>query len=123
MQGAIKKYKDIDTEVKAYSFGSNDYGIDMADKLLSYKDGAVMEIFQRGNLSNNEKASMLDAVGNQFKRDVVLKEAIDGAKSGLSSIKDMNWDDKTKASMTSLLNNLIKNWTKQQDEITEHYGL
>jgi hypothetical protein len=65
---------------------------------------------------------MLEAVGNQFKRDVVLKDAIDFAKSGLSNMKDMKWDNETKASMTKLLNSLINNWTKQQEEITKKYG-
>lgn len=121
-EGIFKDYKDISTEAKAFRYGSDNKNVDMADKLLSYKGGAVMDIFQRGGLTNNEKASMLEAVGNQFKRDVVLQGAIDGAKSGLSNIKDMKWDDKTKASMTKTLNSLISNWTKQQDEITKKYG-
>ena len=121
-EGIFKDYKDISTEARAFRMGSDSKNVDMADKLLSYKNGAVMDIFQRGNLTNNEKASMLEAVGNQFKRDVVLQGAIDGAKSGLSNMKDMKWDDKTKANMTKLLNSLINNWTKQQEEITKKYG-
>lgn len=72
MQGATRDYQDIDTEATAFKFRSNDKGVDLTDKLLSYKGGAVMDIFQRGNLTNNEKASMLETVGNQFRRDVVL---------------------------------------------------
>lgn len=94
----------------------------MADRLLSYKNGAVMSIFKRGNLTDNGKATMLEAVGNQFKRDVVLQGNIDSAKSGLKKMKDMDWDAKTKASMTKVLNSLIVNWTNQQEEITKKYG-
>lgn len=122
MQGAMRKYEDIDTEAKAYRYGSDDKKTDLTDKLLSYKNGAVMSIFNRGNLTNNEKASMLDAVGNQFKRDVILQGNIDGAKDGLKNLGDMNLDSKTKASMTNLLNGLIKGWTNQQNEITKKYG-
>lgn len=34
----------------------------------------------------------------------------------------MDWDTKTKASMTKVLNSLIVNWTNQQEEITKKYG-
>jgi hypothetical protein len=61
-------------------------------------------------------------VGNQFKRDVTLQGNIDGAKSGLKNIGDMKMDNKTKASVTNLLNSLINSWTKQQEEITKKYG-
>ena len=122
MQGATRKYQDIDTEAMAFKFGSNDNGVDLSDKLLSYKGGAVMDIFQRGNLTNNEKASMLEGIGNQFKRDIVLQGNIDGAKGSLETLKDMKMDNKTKTNMTNLLNGLIKNWSKQQDDITKKYG-
>lgn len=122
MQGSARDYEDIDTEAKAFAFGSDDYNVDTADRLLAYKGGIVMDIFKRGNLTDNEKASMLEAVGNQFKRDVLLQGNIDGAKAGLSTIDDSNWDDKTKSSMKSLLNNLIDSWSRQQQEITDKYG-
>lgn len=122
IEGSSKKYRDIPTEVKAYRFGSDKENVDMADRLLSYKNGAVMSIFKRDNLTDNEKATMLEAVGNQFKRDVVLQGNIDSAKSSLKKMKDMDWDTKTKASMTKVLNSLIVNWTNQQEEITKKYG-
>lgn len=31
----------------------------------------------------------------------------------------MDWDAKTKASITKVLNSLIVNWTNQQEEITK----
>ncbi|MDV6167116.1 DUF6443 domain-containing protein [Flavobacterium sp. DG1-102-2] len=122
LEGATKKYKDISTEAKAYLIGSDDDKVDLADKLLAYKDGAIMDIFQRGNLTDNEKAGMLKVVGYQFKRDVVLQGNINRAKLNIKNIKNNRWDSKTKSNMTNILNVLIKSWTIEQDEITNKYG-
>jgi RHS repeat-associated protein len=121
-EGIFKDYKDISTEKTAFSYGSDNEKVDLADRLLSYKNGVVMNIFQNNNLSDDQKVSMLEAVGNQFKRDVVLQGYIDGAKSSLSNLKDMKWDDETKANVTKILNGIIKYSTKQQEEITKKYG-
>lgn len=80
-----------------------------------------MNIFHRGNLTNNEKASMLETVGNQFRRDAILKPSLNAAKSSLNNINTSGWSESTKNQIRNLTNLLIKLWSKEINDIP-YYG-
>lgn len=101
-------------------------------KLWSYNNGEVAKIFQTGNITENERSSMLESVGSRFRRDVILKDEISGISNLINNttnlIKGLGNSDGDK-SLKTTLNNLISSWQQslnkskeEQSNITNKYG-
>jgi hypothetical protein len=81
-------------------------------------------------LTNNEKASMLQSTGARFRRDVILTGRISNANSHLANIKkEMGKLGKITGNTQKFYNRYINYYNKivqdstdEQDEITNRYG-
>ncbi len=86
-EGAQKNYREISTEKKAYNYGSDDYKIDLADKLVSFKNGIVLDILNDQKLTTTEKSNQLKKVGLMFRLEEIIEPGMKQVKSEITEIE------------------------------------
>lgn len=117
--------KTMATEKPAYK--NDKYGT----QLWNYNNGEVASIFQTGNISENQRSSMLESAGNRFKRDVILVDQISDTTKLINSTTNIinGLNANTDKSLISQLKGLVNGWQQsvnnaknEQNSITKKYG-
>ena len=128
-EGAVKNYREINTEKKAYSYGSSS-GSGLSKKLWDYKGGKVSKVLSSTTMSEADKVKSMEALGNQFRRDVVLQSQIDLNKKIITDTQNyLNTKNGLTSKQLFFNNQVIDQLTKEntslqneQKEITTKYG-
>jgi hypothetical protein len=101
-------------------------------QLWNYNGGEVGNIFNTGNITENERSSMLESVGSRFRRDVILKDEISGISNLINNttnlMNNLGNSDGDK-SLKTTLSNFINRWKQnvndaknEQNDITKRFG-
>jgi RHS repeat-associated protein len=130
IEGASTPYESIITERIAYQYGSAPNGTDYANQLLKFQGGVVMNTLNNPNLSEQTKATQLEAVGAKFRRDVLIPDHVNQL-SGLIEQSNfmLAFDKSLSGTARTLLQQSIGGMQKQieaynaeQTQITKKYG-
>lgn len=137
IEGAVRSYREISTEEKAYEIGSDSRNSnDYADQLLRYKGGVVMNTLNNPSLNDTQKSTILESEGSKFKRDIILNDRINKLQPEVVKLqKEIVHLSSSKhkrilyAYMLTDLKNRLKNkkkelndLKKEQKDITKKYG-
>ena len=130
IEGASTPNESIITERIAYQYGSAPNGTDYANQLLKFQGGVVMNTLNNSNLSEQTKATQLEAVGAKFRRDVLIPDHVNQL-SGLIEQSNfmLAFDKSLSGTARTLLQQSIGGMQKQieaynaeQTQITKKYG-
>jgi RHS repeat-associated protein len=122
-------YKQIGTEATAYVNG-NDGHDGYAAQLFQFQNGIVLQTLNNTNLSEDEKATTLEAVGAKFRRDVILNDKFTSNQNLINQTQSyLNANTGLSQNEVAFNNNIIANLQQQnssirqeQEQITNTYG-
>ena len=128
LEGILERGNNKNMIIEQVGYKNEKYALQLWD----YNKGEVANIFQIGNISENQRSAMLESAGSRFRRDVILNDEISNTSSLINNTTNiMNGlgnsagDQSLKSTLSSFISSWqqgINNAKKEQTNITNTYG-